>query len=326
MKKLVETNSVSGNQETIKKNLFQAVAKPLFVKGRGSSNFDDPEVNGLYKNTGGQCFGYCKGVYDILQPDEFLDTVCEALEAEGNGMVSPDNLIYKEFRGGGIISIKAPLKKMVVRSELKANADMDDIIDMYLDFTTAFDGRTASKLSIFTERLVCLNGMTTKHREIGKNFKHTKNANLRAKQYATTIVKTLENLEAYTEFMNRLATVQLDEKQKNDLIKEITGYDVVKNKELVKQQLEVEKLRTSSDEKIKNAMHYKTFDTFTNLMESLEIEFNRTGDTAYGLLQGITHFSNHNMSGNTEGEEFIKYDRGVLINDKAQDVISKLVL
>jgi hypothetical protein len=52
--------------------------------------------------------------------------------------------------------------------------------------------------------------------------------------------------------------------------------------------------------------------------ESIELEFSRTGTTAFGLFNGITHYTNHVASEKADDlTEYIYLGTGMSMNDKA---------
>jgi hypothetical protein len=63
------------------------------------------------------------------------------------------------------------------------------------------------------------------------------------------------------------------------------------------------------------------------ILETLEtaiaLEFERTGITAFGLLQGATYYTNHlaNSSKKISNDEYIRNFQGAKTNDKAQELV-----
>ena len=58
--------------------------------------------------------------------------------------------------------------------------------------------------------------------------------------------------------------------------------------------------------------------------QAISIEFQRTGTTAYGLMQGATYYTNHLASGYSE--EYINTMQGKKTNELAQRLAMELVL
>jgi hypothetical protein len=63
---------------------------------------------------------------------------------------------------------------------------------------------------------------------------------------------------------------------------------------------------------------------FDNIQASIALEFGRTGATAFGMLNAITHYTNHVASG-FENPDYIFVDGGAKMNDKALQFVSQLV-
>ena len=55
------------------------------------------------------------------------------------------------------------------------------------------------------------------------------------------------------------------------------------------------------------------------IMESMEIEFKRSGETVWGMLNGVTHFTNH-VADTKNRLDYMQVGAGFLTNNKAQKV------
>ena len=64
-----------------------------------------------------------------------------------------------------------------------------------------------------------------------------------------------------------------------------------------------------------------------NIEKSIALEFARTGETAFGLLQGVTHYTNHvaNTSKTISDAEYIRFYQGNVTNNKAQQILFALL-
>ena len=55
------------------------------------------------------------------------------------------------------------------------------------------------------------------------------------------------------------------------------------------------------------------------VQESIALEFGRTGSTLWGLVNGITHYTNH-VASTTDRNDYLLTGAGLKLNDLAQKV------
>lgn len=310
-----------GSIDHIKRNWLYEVEKIQLGQVENDKGFYELPISfGNYKIGGGPCLGVVGGSYEILQPIEFVESIEAAINAVENDLLMPNNARFRTFRNGSVISIKIPLITVRHKTALKSEAQVGDTTDFYLDLRTSFDGKTATTFTIYSERLVCGNGMVSSFKETEAKFKHTPKGNERVKQYAKGIETILNGLKPYQDFMEKLTQVEISEEQQNDLLEEITGY------------------RRITDQEELDGMHVRRKQTYDALMASIDLEIGRTGQTAFGLLQGITHYTNHSSIGSNvvsdvdgvvtsynKNEEYITLETGNATNNKAQNVLRKFL-
>jgi hypothetical protein len=56
-----------------------------------------------------------------------------------------------------------------------------------------------------------------------------------------------------------------------------------------------------------------------NVQESIALEFSRTGSTLWGLVNGITHYTNH-VARTDDRNDYLLVGGGLKLNDTAQKV------
>jgi soluble cytochrome b562 len=309
-----------GTFQDIRDNaLFEVVKKPLVVNtdnigGDDGGIFAMPDLFGTYPKGGGRCLGAVSRTYDILQPTEFMDTIQEAWSKVCNGLAMPKDVRFNMLKNNSIISVKVPIRSLIHRTDV-----LGDKTDMFLEFQTAFNGITPTSVSTYLEREICTNGMVAQSNKLKQKFKHTPKANARAKDYASGIDKVIQNLDMYEKYLDKLTEVEITRAQEAVLVQEITGFDITEELE---------------------GMHLRRRSAVEPLIQSLELERERTGQTAFGLLQGITYYTNHNSIGSTgilseddntitkynRSEEYVTFDTGRTVNAKAEKVLTKFLL
>lgn len=255
---------------------------------------DNPKTQLVYRTDTGQHLGTTRNSYKSLQPSEFLDAVWNSLS--GINGVDLDNIEYKDW--GKRIAFRVPLgKKSFINSVGK-----EDERDNFLEFRTGFGGSTQTSVGTYEYRQICSNGM------MGWDFtkafasKHTTRMNAKALHYIGEIHKVVDSLREVDELYERLDKIEVTSKQIDEFARTMVGADLdAKRSEVPKQ----------------------TWDRLETLLESLAIELPRSGNTAYGLLQGATHYTNHAHS--LASNEFVSVGTGAKFNTKAQSLVLDMV-
>jgi len=279
--------------QAIEQKLFdvQKVQYPSPMDG-----FNQPKAWGIYKTSGGQELGTVGSRYAPIQPKEFFNSFINGI-VESELSVDLSKLKYTEYYNGERISFKLPLETIAFKNKAKIN----DVIETYLSFTTTFNGTGSSVLGLFTERLICLNGMTATTKDCYATYKHTENSNVKALIHSNQISKIAKNgTQNLKQRFNLMNETEISQSQQDELLTKITGYDFKNYKE---------------------AKH-KTRTTMDKINESVAIETRRTGTTLWGLLNGITNYTNHVASAGKNQEEYILFATGAKLNKKAEQVIT----
>ena len=255
---------------------------------------DNPKTQLVYRTDTGQHLGTTRNSYKSLQPSEFLDAVWNSLS--GINGVDLDNIEYKDW--GKRIAFRVPLgKKSFINSVGK-----EDERENFFEFRTGFGGSTQTSVGTYEYRQICSNGM------MGWDFtkafasKHTTRMNAKALHYIGEIHKVVDSLREVDELYERLDKIEVTSKQIDEFARTMVGADLdAKRSEVPKQ----------------------TWDRLETLLESLAIELPRSGNTAYGLLQGATHYTNHAHS--LASNEFVSVGTGAKFNTKAQSLVLDMV-
>jgi hypothetical protein len=297
--------------QSIKSQLFTVEKKPLThpamkVKDDNGiermmfdTKYDAPELVGLYKTTGGRCLGTAKDSYGILQPEEFLDSIAMALDSQ-NFDFAEEKFDYISVKEDSVISFKVELANVGIINNVKK----DDRTKVYVLFTTSFDGSISTTMALYQERLICTNGMVRKERGAIKRFRHTANSNARALAYAHEIAAMSTKFNEYEELIKAMDRVELKSKQVDELITEITGYNVKEYANLHRTQQTI----------------------IDGIRQAQAREFADTGATLYGLLNTFTRYTNYDESGKLRDKEYVMFGTGDQLNTKAQKVLEGVVM
>jgi hypothetical protein len=298
------------------------------VAGKGNVFLPITDKFGIYKTTGGQCLGTVGKVFVPMQPSEFLENIKETVKDFG-AKLDLETLTFTEYCGGSRIEFRIeiePIRFQNARQRaknsgktLKELTDKDeDITKLFLTFTTSYNGSKPNVISLFTERLVCTNGMVANKLEGTLRGKNTMNGKLNILSYGEEVAKIINGTKDFKQKMIELDMIKLNKQQIEDLKLKIFGFNA-----------ETENIKK---EKMKNPTKSKNELLLEKIDESIKMEFHRTGQTAFGLLQGVTYYTNH-VANVKEGKqkqkysnsEYIRFNQGVKINNKAQELLFGLI-
>ena len=292
---LNEIVSYYDNLQEIENKLFEVEKIPL-VPSIEEGFFENPRVFGIYKKTGGRVLGVHGSRFEAMQPAEMFKAILATAQKYERFDLS--KLTFKEYLGGEIINFDLQLEKI----EFKNKAGVDDVTDVIVSFGTSYNGNLSNVINVKSFRYVCSNGLKVYGSDYKLKGKNTINGKIKALAYINEFGKILENADNYKELLITLDKKEISDEQVKNIIYEV--FDFKKS----------EKKQTRKENILKK------------VNESMEIEFERTGRTLYGVLNGFTYYSNHLANFNDEKyskDEYIYFKTGGLINEKAQKVIYK---
>jgi len=292
---LNEIVSYYDNLQEIENKLFEVEKIPL-VPSIEEGFFENPRVFGIYKKTGGRVLGVHGSRFEAMQPAEMFKAILATAQKYERFDLS--KLTFKEYLGGEIINFDLQLEKI----EFKNKAGVDDVTDVIVSFGTSYNGNLSNVINVKSFRYVCSNGLKVYGSDYKLKGKNTINGKIKALAYINEFGKILQNADNYKELLITLDKKEISDEQVKNIIYEV--FDFKKS----------EKKQTRKENILKK------------VNESMEIEFERTGRTLYGVLNGFTYYSNHLANFNDEKyskDEYIYFKTGGLINEKAQKVIYK---
>jgi hypothetical protein len=246
-----------------------------------------------------------------MQPNDFLENIIETVRDFGANL-DLNTLQFNEFCGGSKIEFRIKMHPL----SFKNNKGLQDITNLEVTFSTSYDGSKSSTISLYTERLVCLNGMVRSSLEGVLKGRNTIGGKAKILSYASEVAQLVEMTEGFKEQMQKLDKIKLTKKQVEAFKLSLLGYNY--------------QTLSESDK----AEHHKKqqYEILDLLDKGIQIEFERTGQTAFGLLQGVTYYTNHLASRSgvatkiePSREEYIRFNQGAKTNEKAQDLLFALV-
>jgi hypothetical protein len=295
-----QINNASNNLEEVQKQLFNVVKLPLFSN---VPDFQAPENTfGVYKSSGGKPLSVMGKDFTPLQPQEFLDRIVYTVHECGANL-DLSTLDFKEFNAGKNIAFSIALPKL----DFKNQAGFRDETHNRLTFSTSYDGSKSSEISLYTWRKVCSNGMMGWGLTAMLKGKNTIGGKAKILTYCDEAVKIITSAKSYNERILVMDKVKVTKQQIEAFKFNLLGYNS-------------ESLLTSEKSETKR------INILNRINETIELEFTRAGQTAFGLLNGITNYTNHEANGSKtiSDEEYIRFGNGSKLNNLAQKLVFEM--
>ena len=263
----------------------------------GIEGFDSPASFGVYKLTGGKPLGVVGKDFTPTQPNFLNDEFVKSLEAKN---YDASKVKFQEINGGRKIMISCPITEF----SFVNGANLNDVTSFEVVLSTGYDGKTPTSMFINTMRLVCMNGMKAKTTEFQVKFKNVKGNVGKTLMLVNDLDRAISSIDELKTTIKQLSKRDITPTEHRQFIKDVTGLDMDKYNDMNKGRQEI-------------------MDAINN---SVAIETNRAGWTAWGMLNGITHFTNHvakPRNGNTT--DFLYANAGLFLNNKAQHFALELL-
>jgi Domain of unknown function (DUF932) len=252
--------------EAVRSNLIHAKKIQLHT---GMEGFDSPESYGIYRNTGGAPLGVVGRVYEPPDLDLLLMAVEQSVEACGAG-IDISGIEYAELKGGSKVRISIPGFKQEIKSPM-----VGDVFNTRLDFMTGFDGLTKTTLSFFALRLWCTNGASNWQKAIDLSFKNTPGNQGKWTMFCDEIFKVLAHTRDYALWLGAISKKTYTKAERDAFFTKLLGYNESEYKELTTRKRNI----------------------LDKINAACAIEEQNTGSNLFGLVQGVTRYTSHELAG-----------------------------
>lgn len=293
---LSATNKTAQHLEAIEAKLFDVVKLQLHPNLDG---FNSPQSFGIYKGTGGNALGVMGSTFEPMQPKEFLASIINTVH-ECSVDLDLETLEFNEYSGGEMIEFSLNLAP----TYFKNRAGKDDLTENKLLFTTSFNGKKSNQISLYTYRQICTNGMMGYALDTALKGKNTIGGKAKILTYCSEVSKIATESITFAEKLKALDKLEIKQAQIDAFMLKLLGYN-------------------AQTLKAGDKPETKKVNILDRINESVALEFSRTGTTAFGLLNGITHYTNHvaNNSKDISDNEFIRFNNGFKLNNDAQRLL-----
>ena len=254
-------------------------------------NWSESGYYGIRRKDNLEILGVCTKQYQETQNEQIVERAMQIAEA-----VSGEYEFHKALAlNGG--------KKIFVQFKLPHSKED---YDRYIFVVDSNDGSIGLSYGVSNTVLSCANQMYL-FASKGKTVKHTKSINIDADEIAKNLTKQLVSIDNTIGYL------------KNDRISDHSVRNIVKNV------MKLPVLINDVDYEDDKVVSKKTKNKVDKLLDCIAKETTEKGDTYWGLLNGVTYYTNHevkNMERDPDGIEKLLFSNANKMNQIAWNYVT----
>lgn len=232
---------------------WEVVEAPIFSKNQKIEGY-----KGIFRSDNGKMLSVCKNTYTPTQNEKFLEITQKLHEITGFPIKN-----ICEVEGG-----KKTLAFLECTEKIKVcGFDFDD----YLMLGNSHDGSTPFFMGNSSIMARCNNRFSKEFRQM-KAY-HTKTNELKIDQLVKYFDLFMSERNNIFSNMDKFSNVKIDKSIKVALMQRLTNMN--------------------QEEKVSNEISTRKINLINSIDESIERECSALGDNAFGLFNGITHYTTH---------------------------------
>jgi hypothetical protein len=289
----------TGNSTLIEQSNLEVIANRIFDVQKiqltsSIEGYEMPDSYGIYNTTNKKCLGVVGSQYTPTQPSELMGSFIDCLDSNN---VDFEQLKYSELKGGSKVLFSSPYKTI----SFKNIRGIEDESIISINLQTGYDGLTKTSLFLSMYRLICTNGMKANRTEFTTSFKNTAGNKGKINNICNDVAKSINMFNDLESMILHLNSTPVNQLAIKNFLHELTGINIDKKEEESTRSLNI----------------------YNDLLQSIDTEFRRTGASAWGLLNGITYYTNHVATAENR-QDYILVDKGETMNRKAQELVLQI--
>jgi hypothetical protein len=273
-----------------------------------------------------------KGQFLPMQPKEFYDNIIATVHEFGADL-DLSTLEFNEFCNSKKIEFSIKMKPFTFIN----NKNVLDETNLYVTFSTSYDGSKSNVISLYTERVVCTNGMVATKLEGTLKGRNTVNGKQKILSYASELAQIINGANEFSKKMQDLDKINLKKSDIEEFKKQLFGFNkatlLANEKEARANGKSYGILEAFDLAMFKTSLEFKELpkDYFTSEKFNTDFKNFKEKDyvsmSAFEVLQSVTHYTNHiaKVKTKTDISENIRFGSGFKTNNKAQEILFELV-
>lgn len=271
-----------------------------------------------------------KGQFEAMQPKELYDNIISTVHEFGADL-DLSTLQFRRFSDSKKIEFSIALKPFTFIN----NKKVLDETNLYVTFSTSYDGSKSSTIALYTQRVVCTNGMVANKLQGTLKGRNIMSGKAKILSYASELAEIINGATEFKEKMEALDKIKLNKAQIEKFKLELLGFNkesLLANEKDAKSNgksfgildsIELGMFKTENEfkELPKDYFSSPQFDIDFKAFKAKEyIEM-----TAFEVLQSVTNYTNHIAKIKSDKDENIRFGTGFKLNSKAQELLFELV-
>jgi hypothetical protein len=301
----------------------------------------------------GKNLGTMRGQFEPMQPKELFDNIISTVHEFGADL-DLSTLKFRTFSNSKKIEFSIALKPFTFIN----NKKVLDETNLFVTFSTSYDGSKSNTIALYTQRVVCTNGMVANKLQGTLKGRNIISGKAKILSYASELADIINGATEFKQKMEALDKIKLNRTQLEQF--KITLFTFNKAELLDKEdKAKALDLKEGADEKKnltkakqKNGRSHGILDGFELARFNTHIEFDfatkellneyknspefktdfetfKAKDfvsmTAFEVLQSVTHYTNHIAKIKSDTNENLRFGSGFDLNSKAQEILFELV-
>lgn len=248
---------------------------------------------GIFNDETDVCLGVAKSRYTPLQNFDLIETIVSYFpEIDENQMkaffLNDGRDLIITIRDGNLFEGTA--------AEAKA----------YTIIRESRSGQNGLSFSTYNEVVICTNGMKGFRKTGGVNFVHSSILETRLKAFDGAYASVLKWRNHEVELMNKMRHTAVLRSDVRAFVNSLLSVDS----------------SVTNEEDFKSQFGAKKWTIMNDLNDSIELELSRQGKNQFGLLNGVTHFTNHVQNHRKGRDEHLIDGAGGRLNAKAWKLLT----
>jgi hypothetical protein len=332
-------NTTQENLTKVENQLFEVFVTPIpkhdfvtplskIIKVKQSKeNFQ------VFKDCGKE-LSVMKSQFVPMQPREFYDNIISTVHEFGADL-DLSTLTFKEYCDSKKIEFSIRMKPFTFIN----NRKVKDETNLEVTFSTSYDGSKSNTISLYTERVVCSNGMVASKLEGNLKGRNILSGKANILSYASELAQIINGANEFGIKMQALDKKKLNKAEIEEFKKRLFGFNkaslMANEKDArangrsfgILESFDVAMFNTNIEfdfatkellNEYKNSPEYKTDLTAFKTKDYISM-------TAFEVLQSVTHYTNHIAKIKSDTNESLRFGTGYKTNTKAQEILFELV-
>lgn len=242
---------------------WEVSKQPLMQRGMETGLY------GIVREDTNQTFTSCKEGYVPYQNSELAELLIRISEKTGYEIHSGG-----EFNGGGKVFL-----------QLSTGNEIQDIgknrtkVKGYVTGINGHDGTTSLKWGEVNFTICCRNTFASASKQLQQSARHTASIHDKVEQSIREIMGISNAEKSIFDTFIKLSEIPVTRQNIAKIVKDITKVDITLPSVMAKDSTSQYAVNRSQE-----------------LLESISTEMNAKGDTLWGLLSGVTHYTSHKLS------------------------------